>query len=284
MLLYDLSNKEQEQLVELYSSIIGYNPTTDEEVVNICKNNLLKLFNKNTPPLSIYLKNQFKHNTHNYVVILTNLPKVNQSNILTILLGFLLGEVIKEYEGGVWLKTIKADYNLDTILDSPSSKDRKEFSLHTDLSYTEQPPHYFLFHCLSNPKTLGGMSTICSLEDLLSKMSTKTKKELHQVQFRFSAPSYYINSGYITHPILNTDKKYTKIRFRQDGMKILTKNGVYAVAELIDLLANNMKVIRFEENTAMFIDNNRCLHGRYSFLLPKEEDKTRHFNQVYISV
>lgn len=282
ILKHRISDLERDQLTFLCQTIYEQNDADHNSLIKTSIKYYTELKSTALDSLSHFIAENLCDNSNTNVLILSNLPAFKAAHINTVILGMLLGKVVKEYEGGVWIKEIKSNPKMDEILDSPSSKDRKEFFLHTDLSYTDQPPHYFVFHCVSNPKNLGGMTTLCNLNQIINNLANQTISELEKCQFHFPAPSYYNKTGFITHPILSSINNCQYIRFRRDGLRSQTKNGIKAVVDLINAFYENFITVEFEPHSSMFINNRKCLHGRFSFLPNITNDRIRYFSQVYV--
>lgn len=251
------------------------------DIVNWCRNEAILL--PEAFGLSFLISNM---NFNNFAAVkILNLPKVENPTILTALIACSLGKMIREYEGGELIKKIKAkaSLELETSIGRPSSKDTQEFFLHTDLSYTVEPPPYILMHSISNPPNCGGKNTLCSLDETLKVLSQAAYTNLHKPEFIFSVPEYASLHDSLVCSILSKKHNFESIRFRRDGLRTLTKNALKAVEELLSVINSCTREVFLEKNSALLIDNRRCLHGRLGILPQSRGFVQRYFNQAYIT-
>lgn len=277
MLLYSLNSTEKNILQEFIQNI-EYSDSLDKLIHNIIamQNDVRQQLNK----LRNFILTHICIKSCKHVASINNLPCVKNPYLITVFLGILGGKLRKEYENGVWLKIIKNSPQTDLQYNAPSTKDSKEFLLHTDLSYTNNPPQYFLMHCIENPN-LGGDTSLCLLDTLLKNLSATTINQLLKSEFKFSAPSYYHGSNQdILNSVLFYQNEELGIRYRRDGILATSRQGIEALAELTFQLSTHQLRHTLEENSAIIINNTRVLHGRFSFLNETEKQK-RHYCQVY---
>jgi lysine 2,3-aminomutase len=211
---------------------------------------------------------------------IVDLPAGVAPEPLSVLLACLLGTPVKEHDLGPWIKEIKMEEGF--VYSRPSARDSREFFLHTDLSYSSSPPPFFLLHSLVNSPRNGGMTTLCALQSLLDRLSEETLRQLALPQFIFPVPSYYPGDAPVTSPVLLTAPDGSRwIRFRRDGLRSTTWNGMAAVAELLEAIAGQTLETHLESGSALLIDNRRWLHGRTAFLPQAGHGEGRHLHQVY---
>lgn len=211
-----------------------------------------------------------------------DLPQCEKPEALTLLLACLVNAtLIKEYDHGVLIKTVTNHDDQDRGYTRPSSKDSKEFYLHTDLSYVNTPPGLFMMHCLNNATQWGGRSIFCNIENVLAALSPWALSELSKPQFLFPAPEYYGRNQTIIFPILSRDDVMGEyiVRYRRDELSVLSKNGIRALAEFTQLASANLFFYDLKPCAALFINNHKILHGRQGFISKRTQQRL--FNQVY---
>src|SRR6266566_4419797 len=147
-------------------------------------------------------------------ILLTNLPSISHPIILSLALAFLFGHPIR-YEGeGDYVVEIKSQEGTD---DQPSFRNAVFFPLHTDLTYVDQPPHFFLMHSVFNDTRLGGQTLLCDIYDIISILSYPTFDCLKTSRFFFKTPPHYSGVVQGKHPILSEVAPFRyAIRFRED--------------------------------------------------------------------
>ncbi|CAF3441449.1 unnamed protein product, partial [Rotaria sp. Silwood2] len=166
-------------------------------------------------------------------------------------------------------------------LDTPESKLQasqldRELVLHTDCSYEHDAPHFVALYVVQCDRTEnGGKFHMIRTEEIINKLSLKTKGVLRDETYKINVPPDFRKCGidYIYGSILlNGD---TNIRYRRD---IIDKNRLKeespekqaAIAELnsIILAKDQLNLFRPKlENNMMILFNNRAfLHGRTKIL------------------
>ncbi|MGH9928035.1 MAG: TauD/TfdA family dioxygenase [Pyrinomonadaceae bacterium] len=214
------------------------------------------------------------------LVVLEKLPNVSDPRRLGLLVGWLLGDVTK-YDGeGECVIEIKDQGTKPG--ERPSFRNSREFFLHTDLSYTNDPPRFFLLHSIANDAAGGGYSEFCKISDALDRMNNLAISQLLAREFEFPAPPHYKGGGVVRLPILSrtSAENPLKIRFRRDSLRTIRRPAIDAVVNLVQALRDSMFETSLPPNSIAVIDNWFLLHGRTAFA-PQPEP--RHINRIYVN-
>ncbi|SRR6266496_964997 len=209
---------------------------------------------------------------------LTNLPSISHPIILSVALAYLFGQPIR-YEGeGDYVVEIKSQEGAG---DQPSFRNAVFFPLHTDLSYVEQPPYFFLLHSVFNDTSQGGQTLLCDIYDVISMLSHSTFDCLKTSRFYFKPPPHYSGEVQGKYPILSELVPFSyAIRFREDMIQYSNDLEKGAIEEFLNVLHSHTVHLDLLTDTAMVINNHRCLHGRTAFT--NQGQQSRHLNRVYI--
>ncbi len=279
---YTINEQEKNALIEVCAAVQAQISTEQNQDLLVRKSQEVVLASGDgLRCLSNLIQAHIRSDQGTGVFHVSNLPVVEDSRVLSAVLGFLLGQVVR-YEGeGDYIIEIKVQRT--SGLDRPSFRNSREFLPHTDLSYAPQPPPYFFLHSLHNDRQEGGFSTWCSVQDLVARLSEDVIAQLAKPQFIFPAPSHYQGGGAIVHSVLQQGPNGSfYIRFRRDGIRAKSRAGIAAVVELVEAMTEVMKETNLEDNSVFYLDNRRCLHGRTAFLHSPASLALRHLNRVYV--
>ena len=278
---YHIENSEKNILLDVYTKVLDKNPQTQGDIVRECGDAIFTTY-KCMKDLFERIQSEVRHPRGSGCIVISGLPHVDDSRILTAVVGFLLGQVTK-YEGeGDYIIEIKVQPNAK--FDRSSFRNAKEFLPHTDLSYSSNPPPYFYLHSLHNDPSEGGFSTICFVDEIVAQLSENVVEELRKPQFIFPAPSHYRGTPWVVYPILEQNEYgQPLIRFRRDGIRAKSREGIGAIVELVQIMNKCVAEMNLADNSVLFIDNKRCLHGRTSFLYSSLNPTPRHLNRTYVS-
>lgn len=232
-----------------------------------------------------YFRENFRTMNKAAVLKIVNLPDESLENptVFCFLITSILGTVVPEYNGGLWLKNVKLDQSLEGMIGRPSARDSRKFMLHTDLSYTDKPPPFFLFYCINTLTYMGGESIIASIHQIEKNLSQEAFCELQKDQFLFPVPEYCCNIGkFVKSSVLyKDDSNRLAIRYRRDGIKSRSRRALDALAELNDVIMRCVEKVFSTNNSIIIFDNEHCLHGRTGFL--EEKKSCRHMVQAYFT-
>lgn len=204
------------------------------------------------------------------------------SSSICCIIGSLFGQIVPEYDGGVYIKNIKVEKKLNDALGRPSARDTRKFMHHTDLSYIDLPPRFFLFFCINNKNILGGENIVTDIFGIEKCLQPEVIEELMKEQFIFPTPEYCHKNDAVYSSVLYQDSKaQLSIRYRRDGIKSLTRQGMIALNKLYQYCKSKEIRVSAEPNTMMIFDNTKCLHGRTGFV--EDVENRRHMKQVYFS-
>lgn len=280
-LSYILSNEENVSLNTYICSMPLFEPSEQY---------LLELDSYREPFREIFhsLETFFKKVTFdrlNYFFQIKNLPDsaYSCSELISYLFASLFGSVVPEYDGGVLIKKIKLEAALENKIGRPSARDSRKFLLHTDLSYIENPPSHFLFHCISSDTFAGGQSILVDFDTVLKELSDSSLEELMRPQYSFPVPYYCEGIGdSVTNSVIYKKDGNFYIRYRRDGIKSSNRKAIIALSELDYHLNKSTRLLSIDPNSIVVFDNRRCLHGRTGFI--EKIGSNRDMTQVYFSV
>ncbi|MEH2004982.1 TauD/TfdA family dioxygenase [Nostoc sp.] len=217
------------------------------------------------------------------LLIIKNLPNVFHLWRIEALLGSLAGKIQHYREEGSHIMPIRENPQDPCIC--PSYQNLIDFSVHTDLSYIDNPPNIMAVHYINDDPRESGCPTFCEAKTIATILSNKAKRELKKINFRFTPPQHYQGATSKPIPILSYEDSYGwSIRFRRDKLEYVNKTqpAVNAVNELLDSIHQSVFKIKIPEGSFIFINNQTLLHGREGY---KKEltQRTRHLNRMYIT-
>ena len=218
------------------------------------------------------------------LAIVKKLPRQPDARRSFLILSETMGNVMRYEDEGDYLIEVKEDPSSTAV--RPGFNNSKEFFPHTDLSYVDDPPQYFCLHSLANERTRGGFSEFVDVAELKTLMPNSTIARLREAEFLFPAPTHYRTGGAVKHAILepSPSNETDFIRFRRDGLRSTTRQGVNAIIELCRLIQETMIEIFLEPDSVAIINNRRVLHGRTAFLGGSSTSTPRHINRLYFEV
>lgn len=218
------------------------------------------------------------------LIVLENLPHLAEPRSLSVVVGELVGSVVKFQNEGDFLIEIKEQVTKPG--ERPNFKNSKEFYLHTDLSYVEAPPHFLFMHAVVNNPGEGGISVFADIEKAVLKLGSLEVSELQKPQFLFPSPPHYAGGGTVRFPILTQDESSGawKVRFRRDNLRTESRAGMDAVVQLIKAFDDTAEETLLQSDSLVLIDNRTFLHGRTAFLSRSGSSEARHLNRIYVNV
>jgi len=277
---YSLDENECTLLKEVCSIPQEESIPTQETIVNMSAPVAASILNL-MPTLCNEIRSLNNDTVSPGLLILKNLPSVADPRLLICTVGSLLGEVAKFSGEGDYVIEIRERET--KAGQRPSFSNAREFFLHTDLSYVNDPPRFLLMHSIFNDPNSGGFSIFCDIEEALQNLSSNAVAELQKDQFEFPAPPHYRGTSYVRYPILarEEDDAFWKVRFRRDNIHVLSNNGMGALAELVHEFRKKIFEVTLLPNTMAIIDNWSFLHGRTAFTKPGSTNQFRWLNRTY---
>lgn len=156
-----------------------------------------------------------------------------------------------------------------------SSTGIEAFPLHTDTSWSADPPMYMSMYCVHEGSLGSGVPLIADGLAAISSLSDSMLDELKNNLFEFKPPLESLGPGTIS-PIIRLSDNKLSIRFRRDMM-------FPANSEILDIFARHVedytKPLPQLRNSLIILDNRRMLHGRTAISRGFESD--RHYIRVY---
>ena len=221
------------------------------------------------------------HTFPNFLII-EDFPEVRYPRRLIAIAGEIFGRVVKYPGEGDYIIEIKEQQALAG--DRPSFKNSRPFYLHSDLSYADSPPQFMLIHSIRNNPKEGGFSGFADIESVVQLLTPSAREELQKPQFLFPAPPHYEGKSFVQFPILTKAPGQItwNVRFRRDSLFSITRDGIEAIAQLIQALDQTAFEIVLHQNSMVLVNNRRYLHARTAFV--SKQSTPRHLNRVYISV
>jgi L-asparagine oxygenase len=197
--------------------------------------------------------------------------KTSLAKIQSLLMSFM-GEMISyEAEGYGRLfqdvVPIKSMENAQTSLGS-----NKELEIHTEQAFSNLRPDILSLACLrSNPDATTYILPVRKIIDCLKEEEIKMLREplwKTGVDLSFKLYGKEFLKGDVRGPmaILRGKKEDPYLIFDQDLMTGITEGSQEIVKQLIDIYYKNRISHVLEPGEIVFIDNNRALHGRSSFI------------------
>lgn len=217
------------------------------------------------------------------VMLISGCPAEVDQAVLALFVCSLLGPVVRYAGEGDFVIAIKDDPTMHST--RPSFADAREFFGHTDLSYVPEPPPFFCLHSVHNDPREGGLSVFCNVDDIVKRLDSETLKVLQEPQYLFPAPSHYAASDGSTtcFPILTqTAEGVWHIRFRRDGLRARSREGILAVVSLLESVNDCSQEVSLEAGTLALISNRTALHGRTAFASSGAAAEGRHINRIYV--
>jgi L-asparagine oxygenase len=279
---YDIPTEESRALFELASSSEFDGMDSDDGYVVVAQ----KLAASNRVALARISDavNRLRHPADSPgILTLRGLPAHETPKRILALIGALLGKLWTDPHEGPYIIEIRAKPTLTGA--RPSFETSSEFQLHTDLSYSSQPPRYMVLHSLVNNPGEGGYSTLCDIRNCIPLLSAASIRELQADSFLFPAPSHYSGVNEVNFPILTKDgtTKGWGVRFRRDGLRTTSRAGIDAVTSLLRAFETASIETILDAGSAVFVDNHVCLHGRTAFFASEKSQYLRHLNRMYIN-
>ncbi|CCD46810.1 similar to taurine catabolism dioxygenase TauD [Botrytis cinerea T4] len=163
------------------------------------------------------------------------------------------------------------------------------FDWHTDCSYETDPPRFFALQVLQPDRYNGGTLSVLNVDRILTLLSPFARKWLSQREYKITVPPEFVKKGGERHIVGNLlaasgeEMHVGNLRFREDITVPLTQNASKALAELKDVLKNDIvqaETIHLRpeilpRGSIIMMDNRRWLHSRNEV-----KDPERHLRRV----
>ncbi len=156
------------------------------------------------------------------------------------------------------------------------------FDLHTDMTFTPEPPTHLAMICLSVDDE-GGDSLLADGQKAAERLSPKNRRLLLEERIAFPSPKH-VSTPDIFAPVLHRIAEETAIRVRfHSGILESDQQRMHAtLRRAVEQFYNNAKellmTIRLEPGQALVLDNQRFLHGRTEV---KSGESRRHLKRAY---
>lgn len=213
------------------------------------------------------------------VLRIRNLPADINSDFLTLLIGEMIGKVVKyEGEGEILMKIMRTP-NAD--LSRPAHSNSLEFPPHTDLSYVKEPPPIMVIHGTKIDPMVQCESSFCSLNRILENTDNDILEVLQRPEFNFPHPPHYTGKTVGYAPILEQNEQGSfSIRFRTDSVEATTETGLSALDSFRRIVSDCTIYNEMNEGDVYVIANRRTLHGRTTIRNPSAH---RVVNRAYVT-
>jgi alpha-ketoglutarate-dependent taurine dioxygenase len=163
------------------------------------------------------------------------------------------------------------------------------FPWHTDCSYENPPPRYFVLQVLHPDQYGGGTLSVMNVARLVDRLSPDTRAALAEPEFLVTIPPEFIKDPKQRHihgSVLSIDKDAGAVmmRFRSDIITPLTDRAGQAFHQVEEALQNgkdcqastlHLTATDLPEQSVILVDNRQWLHARNEIKDPK-----RHLRRV----
>lgn len=149
-----------------------------------------------------------------------------------------------------------------------------KFTMHTDLSWYENPPPYIGMFCVSMESAGGGKPLLADSWKIIEQMDSDDIAFLETEMIAFSSPDHIEQEPYAAPILSKRDGNYL-LRFRYD----LLENPPPAVTRLFEAIGDNIFQVATTAGSLFIFDNLRMLHGRTA--LHAKLDSDRHLKRIY---
>jgi len=176
----------------------------------------------------------------------------------------------------------------------PRSHKMDQFEFHTDCCYESDPPRFVGMFCLRGDKFGGGLSSILSVDDVLSHLSPDDIEVLSETDFPIKVPlEFYKGGKSVLHEplLLHDEEKRGKeksvnkfiLRYRSDivDKSALTSAQLRALENLENQIGKRELRDEFllDDSSLLLVDNGKLLHARSKVL-----DADRHLLRARFNV
>lgn len=148
-----------------------------------------------------------------------------------------------------------------------STSSRVQLAFHTETAFHPHRPRFLVLLCLRDDPAAA--TTLCSIDDVLARLSSREREVLSQPRFRTRAdesfgggdrsdfgPTMQILSGDPDHPTLVVDEELTR------GTDDEAQDALDMLLRLVEHFHTSV-VLRAGD--VLVVDNHRCVHGRSPF-------------------
>ena len=149
-----------------------------------------------------------------------------------------------------------------------------KFTMHTDLSWYENPPLYIGMFCVSMESAGGGKPLLADSWKIVEELGSDDMNFLENELIAFSSPDHIEHEPYAAPILSKRDGNYL-LRFRYD----LLENPPAPVTHLFEAIGDNIFEVPATAGSLFILDNLRMLHGRTALLAKLDSD--RHFKRIY---
>ena len=148
-----------------------------------------------------------------------------------------------------------------------STSSAVELEFHTETAFHPFRPHYLLLLCLRADPSAATL--LCSIEELLPRLSADQRSVLAQPRFRTAVDESFagVHPGPLGPPIpvLSGDPAHPTLVFDADLMVGIDPESAEVLDALRSLaLAHRIGVV-LEPGDLLVVDNHACIHGRTAF-------------------
>jgi len=164
------------------------------------------------------------------------------------------------------------------------SETMQEFPWHTDCSYEDNPPRYFALQVLRPDRRGGGVLSLLSVQNILSRLSPPARAALGRPEFRIAVPPEFVGASGRSHIVGSVLRLSAgTMRFREDIVTPLSAAAASAVGELKGVLMSaevrdetlHLDAESMPQGSILLLDNRRWLHARNQV-----RDPERHLRRV----
>lgn len=174
-----------------------------------------------------------------------------------------------------FLWDIKVTNTQDTLARSLTSE---PFTLHTDCSFEDPPPQYFALYVVQEDRQGGGETLLLDMKDVL-KLIPKSIEEVLRTPYATRAPDEFYKGKPLTYlPILFGE---SSMRYRPECLdkEQCSQEQLRALAKFEKIIAAQpVQILNLPNNTLIFVDNYRFVHGRTKVLDPERRLQRVRFN------
>jgi alpha-ketoglutarate-dependent taurine dioxygenase len=154
------------------------------------------------------------------------------------------------------------------------------FPYHTDASFEEPPPHYFMLNVVRPDQRGGGVQSFIPLPNIMENLSVEATRQLIDVPIDWHVPpEFQKGADKVVLPVLFPDgANNTAIRYRLDCLEQATNDPAteFALKEL-QVAIDAIEPLQYtpRQNQLIIVDNWHVLHARNQVL-----DPARHLQRI----
>ena len=154
---------------------------------------------------------------------------------------------------------------------------RRPFPLHTDCCFEDPPPQYFALYALRADRRAGGRNYFLDTSEIIPLLSDRNRAVLRSA-YPLHVPDEFHKGEAVTRGAILLGG--LGIRYRRECIidDACTAEQLDALEALDELVARRRFRFpgRIPDNSALFVDNRRVLHGR-----TRVRDAARHLQRVW---